>query len=1067
MSGRVRSTARHPQTLECDDFVTFYGWSLKFASQTVALEMDDTLAQPEECRLSRFAAGLQEVCWLGAAFVIPLLVNPRAVELGYSPFKFGVWIMLSVIGMAAWLVRAVCLGSTRQSFYRNPLLVLLGILGLSGLMSAWLSVNRSSSIWGSPETFQGIAAWLAALALAALVSCNLRTPEQLRRLVSVMILSGFAAGLLAILQRAGFDPNHPNLLDGFRAHSTAGHAIYLAGYLLMTIPLTLWRLMESRRLTGVSRWTEVVIGTLMLSVQVIGFVCAESRGPTVGLVAMLLAYGVYLAVHSRSKRWLAALFGLFTVGVIMIGVISFAPLPENFGSKVPILKRFLQNKSSGAGFDYYRSEMWKHMPKMMVNDAPLPTPSGGSDSLHRLRLLVGYGPETLQSVLPQFMSNSSDVKIENRFHNLVWDRLFSYGILGTLSLLMVVFFTFYDGFQALGWISRRRDAVIFASTMVTCSTAGAMAAWFAMSAGFIGMGILCGVAAGAMLFAVIRAMRTPANEDAQRTETFPCGLLIALLAGLVGHLVDMVFAFHTAPTAVMFWLCIGMVHAARYLRVAGPGTVQLSLAEIVSRPLANKVPTFTLGYAALLALGVVTVLFGILHQYSHPPMTFGGILKGSLFQLNPSDGQTSLLWIMPVALLFVGGPILAVPVASAEAAGFARRALRVTLLAALIAGTFCILLTLKIRAVGSVPPPSTPMVTVLKQAMAYEGLFFTYLATAGLLLVLMAWDFARPYAAHIRVPVRGWVATGLAGIAAIFFGWQFSLRPLRANLASQWASALNELGRPDFAAVMYRRAIDLDSQPSLYRWLLATSLMGSASRSQDANVAQVSLAEAEKVLKTGLTISERNRSHMILGQLYLQRAFAESSPARDATAAHAARAFAMATTFEPHQEQPWTYASITDRLLLNDPASADKKLNHALELPSINLEVVSANYVVLGLNTPDPRLRAEFARIAILYLDRIIATSNPQSVAMAKFEKARLLLVNRGDVATVEVLLREAIPGVHPDSSWKANGILAEILMAKGDGKGALIVLKSGLKTAPERMHKPIKELILQLGGTP
>ncbi|MGL5017289.1 MAG: O-antigen ligase family protein, partial [Luteolibacter sp.] len=689
--------------------------------------MNNRFERPVEDRLSRFAAGVQEACWLGAACVIPLLVNPRAVELGYSPFKYGIWIMLSAIGIAAWIVRAVLSGSIKPSFYKNPLIIVLGLPGLSGLVSAWLSVNGPSSIWGAPETFQGIAAWLAALAMAALVGCNLRTPEQFHRLVSVIILSGFAAGLLAILQQAGLDPSHPRLLEEFRAHSTAGHAIYLAGYLLMTIPLTIWRLLEMRRLAGVSRWAVAIVGTLILLVQVIGFVCAESRGPTVGLIAMLLAYGVFLAVHSQSKRGLAALCGLCMAGGIAIGVIFFAPLPEDFGSKVPILKRFLQGKTAGAGFDVYRAEMWKHMPQMMVSDTPLPAPSGGSDRLHRLRLLVGYGPETLQSVLPQVMSSASSAKIENRFHNLVWDQLFSYGIFGTVSLLTVIFLTFRSGFRTLGWISSRRDSVVFTVTMVTSGAVGAMASGFAMSAGFIGMGVLCGIAAGAMLFAVIRALRTPANNDSQRPETFPSGLLIALLAGLVGHLVDMVFAFHTAPTAVMFWFCIGMVHAARYVQVAGPGTAPLSLAEIVSRPLAAKVPIFALGHAALLALGVVTVLFGILHQYSHPPMTFGGILQGSLLQLNPSNGQTSLLWIMPVALLLVGGPGLAAPFASDDATSFARRALRVTLLAAVMAGAFCILLTLKIRAVGSVPTPSTPMATVLKQAMAYEGLFFTYL----------------------------------------------------------------------------------------------------------------------------------------------------------------------------------------------------------------------------------------------------------------------------------------------------------------------------------------------------
>jgi len=974
--------------------------------------------------------------------------------------------ILATIGLAAWLVRAVNLGSRKPLFRDNPLLVVLGLLGLSGLISTWFSVNRTSSVWGEPETFQGIAIWLAALVLAAMVSCNLKTPAQLRRLVSVVILSGFAAGLLAILQRAGFDPNHPEL-EGGRSHSTAGHSIYLGGYLLMIIPLSLWHVWDSMRYTRNLRWAFGITGLVIISVQAAGFVCAESRGPTIGLGAMLLAFGVFLAVHNRRRGWFLAICGFCVIAVIGIGVITTAKLPKDFGADVPIAQRFLKSKSAGKEIDSYRADIWKHMPGMMVRSQALTIPSGGTDSLHGRRLLLGYGPETLQSALPQEMAFRGTDMIENRFHNLVWEQLFSYGLPGLAGLLAVMILTFHRGFQTLGWIGSRHESVIFASSICSCGAVGAITAWVALNAGFIGMGTLCGMAAGTMVFGLIRVIRTSGKTDVPPPETFPCGLLIAVLAGLVGHMVDMAFIFHTAPTAVMFWLSIGIVYAAKRFPIPSQRTTPSSLEEILSLPLDVKPLTFTIGNAAILALGIITLLFGCLHQYSHLPMTFEGIFKVSLFQPKPIEGQTSLLWILPVALLLIGGPVLAMPVLRKSIEGYVKRSLQVILLAALVGGIYCIFQILRIRAIGPVPSESTPLTTVLKQAMAYEQLFFIYLATAGLLLILAAWDFARPYPTLSRVPIRGWIATSLAGFGAISASWQFAFRPLQANLSSQWATALTSFGRPEFAKEIYRRAIHLDPQPFAYRGMLAISLIDSADRAQDVDAARVLLAEAERVLLAGRAISEFNRSHFLLGKLYLQRALGESRPARDATAAQAARAFAMATTLEPHQEKSWTYASITDRLLLDKPVAADKKLNHALGLASNAADVSSAHYGDLGRNTPDTRLRAEFARIATLFFDPHLAAVDSQAVAIAKFEKARLLLANRGDVGTAETLLREAIPNVPSDIRWKANGILAEILMAKGDARGALIVLKAALQTAPEKMRQPITELIINLGGTP
>ena len=1018
-----------------------------------------------ENRLSRFAAGLQEACWLGAACIVPLILNPRGVDLAYQPFKFGIWIMLASIGISAWLVRVASLERHKKSFSWDPLFIVLGLMGFLGLISALLSVDRAPSFWGAPETFQGIATWLAALALAAMVSCGLRTPAQFQRLVSVMILSGFVAGLLAILQRAGFDPNRPEL-EGLRCHSTAGHSIYLGGYLLMIMPLTLWRLLESRHLSGFSRWAEVLSGVLILAVQVAGLVCAESRGPSLGFCAMLAAFGVFHAVHQRRRVLFVAMCALFSIGAVGIGVVASMTMPEDSKSEVPILRRFLNSKSTEGGIDSYRAEIWKQMPKMMGGNPPTRSPSGATDSLHGLRPLLGYGPETLQCVLPQIWAWELSDKIENRFHNLFWDQLFSYGLAGLAGLIAVLVLTFHSGFKLLGWMSGRRDSLLLVSVICSCGAAGAIIASLAQNVGFMGMGTLFGIAAGMIVFAAIQWMRTPARGDTQPHVTFPPGLLIAILAGLVGHMVDMAFIFHTAPTAMAFWLSVGIVQAAKSFRPPQLRSAPATVDEIISRGVEDQPLTFTMSNVAILALAVVTVLFGCLHLYSFLPMTFGGIFEKSLFQPEEIDGRASLLWMLPVALLLFGGFILAKPAGGTSTSG--GLALRVIFPATLVGGIYGVFQISRISAIGCIPLKSAPLVTIIEQAIAYEQLFLIYVAIAGFLLALAAWDLARPYPSHARrVPLRGWLTTALAGVAVAAVCWKFALRPLQANLSSQWAAALTSFARPEFGMEVYRRAIHLDPQPFAYRGLLATSLMDSAKHTQDMDAARVLLAEAEKVLLTGRSISEFNRLHFVLGELYLQRALGEPRPARDETARLAAKAFSMAMAFEPHQEQPWTYASITDRLLLNAPDAADEKLKHVFQLASYAPDVVSANYGALGINEPDTLLRAEFAKIATLHFDRLIAVSNPQGVAFAKFGKARLVLANRGDTGNAEILLREAIPDADPDIRWKANGILAEILLKRGDTQGAAVILKNALLTAPENMRQPITQMIIKLGGTP
>jgi F0F1-type ATP synthase assembly protein I len=600
--------------------------------------------QSEENRLYRFAEGLLEACWLCAACVVPLIFNPRGSELAYQPFKFGILIILSSFGIAAWMVmiascaRPVSPDESRQRrVANNPLLWVLSALAVFNLFSALLSMDRSASVWGAPETFQGIATILASLAMIAMVGCNLRSIEQVNRLVATIVITGFVAALFAILQRTGFDPQRPEL-KGVRCHSTAGHSIYLAGYLLMTIPHTIWCLVVSKRDIKTHRLGMKVIVAVILLVQIVGFVCAESRGPTIGFCAMLLALGVFSAAHLRKRSWLVGIAAILAIGLIGVGMVSSGYLPKDVGANTPILKRFMKTKSVDSGVETYRAETWKHMPAMMLTARPLPLPSGDSDIFHQFRFWLGYGQETLQSVLPQYRAWKGTSQTENRFHNLVWEQFYSVGILGLSGFVALVLLTFHRGFRWLGWIKGSRDFVKF-TTCITASTAvGAVAAAMIMSSGFIGMGAILGLVGGLVLYAASQPLRATCSDSRLNS-----GLIIAILAGIMGHLVDMAFAFPTAPTMVMFCLMVGMMYALT--SVPRPSEC-LSIPTVESGRSATKSSHWC--DSGILALILITLLFSMLHQYSYEPMNLGEILKRSLFNLTPDDGRASLLGLVPI-----------------------------------------------------------------------------------------------------------------------------------------------------------------------------------------------------------------------------------------------------------------------------------------------------------------------------------------------------------------------------------------------------------------------------------
>ena len=414
--------------------------------------------------VSAFCAGLMEACWLGALAIVPVLFNPHGF-MGFQPNKVIFLRLFASITLVAWIIRAFerkpaisCIAARLRVLLKVPVVLALAGLVLAYGIATCLSVCPWVSFSGSPEYMQGTLTFLAQLVILASVAACLRTQEQINRLVTVIAAGSLPVALYAMFQRSGIDPLHVNL-DKIRVCSTTGHPIYLGGYLLMVLPLTMWRvwqLAHSLRIDAdcgnrLLKRATIVFYSGVIGIQLVGFLCAQSRGPLIGLGAALAFLAVSLSIRRRDWRLLAT---AATVGLLSVGGLLFMGLQKGFFARlasVPALEHFARTLPIGSRADSFRYDIWNAAPRVILAPVPLPFALGGEDRFHWLRPLFGYGPETVQNVLPHFFTSPDLLaNIENRFHNLVWDNWFAIGGFGLAAFLGFFLLLFFKAYCHLG-----------------------------------------------------------------------------------------------------------------------------------------------------------------------------------------------------------------------------------------------------------------------------------------------------------------------------------------------------------------------------------------------------------------------------------------------------------------------------------------------------------------------------------------------------------------------------------------------------------------------------------------
>ena len=386
-----------------------------------------------QATLRAWSTRAMEALWLAAAAMMPLAFNPW----GANAFELPKALLLRALALLMGLVALIRFiegwGHSSRPPAQQPAVRLLWpalALGLAQAVATALSINPRASLWGSYERQQGLLTLGAYLALFLFTAASLRSRAQAERLWIALAWGSAPVVVYGLLQALGLDPLDWRTDAASPVLSTIGRANFFGSYLTLVIPLTMGRLLSTRR-----RWPTL----LLLTSQLICLALTQARGAWIGLGVGMLTFALAWAMTTHNKRLTAA---ALTVALLATGFVVLLNAPNgplDIMARFPGLERLAALSRTDEGSAAARLTIWR---------ATLP--------LVAARPWLGYGPETMRVVFarvfpPQLVYYQGRHVTVDRAHNLWLDLWMSTGLAG-----LAAFVALLVGFGWLAWRGQRR-----------------------------------------------------------------------------------------------------------------------------------------------------------------------------------------------------------------------------------------------------------------------------------------------------------------------------------------------------------------------------------------------------------------------------------------------------------------------------------------------------------------------------------------------------------------------------------------------------------------------------------
>jgi tetratricopeptide (TPR) repeat protein len=1025
-------------------------------------------ATGQESSLAGFCGRLIEACWLVAAGVLPLLMDPLAVH-RFQPIKMGVLNSLGLISMMALAVRLAD-GKFRRNAPIPAWLAATLVLVVSFIASTALSVTVEDSLWGGDPFLQGSFGLFCQLGLFVGVAVCLRRREQWDRLIAIMLAASLPLALVLIYQRFGWDPSSSEA-SVLQFNSFGGHPAFTAGTLLMMIPLCGWKFFSSLASTrgtgGVRPFAAVSFYGILLTIQIAAVIVSDKRGPFLGLLAAAAAAAVLHAVCGKRVRSALAAMILTAAAMLTLTALALWARENPTLRQLPVIERLAMIVPVGEGSgDGYRKNLWEKAPAILLGGGSKTVPDRETDPWSRIRLLVGYGPESLPAFLPQFVflggPAGPDSAIESRFHNAFWDRFQNVGLLGLAATFALQTLVFSRGLRALRLHQSAANPRQLAGMALVLGCGMGLLLELLFGRGYFGLGFQVGFAGGLLAWPLLVVWRHPDPlPRLQIEDSWERPLGIALLSGLVAHWVDMAFLFPTANTAALNWVCAGALVALG--RPRGESDAPAMLSAEVAETRSWLRPGLVNG---ILAGGItVALVHAFITYYFTDAQTTGAVLESTLTRLLHNKAPSHLILLLLLPAYLAANLLLLTSRQNAMKGAESSKTLAVSCIVSLgITAAWAAWKAGQIAALGPLPQSSTPLAVMIRQSAVLENL------ALGFFLIVVMIPFAVALLSGCRQPGsrRPRVAAPALLVAAVgttlcAAAIRFTQVPVLLNEAvADYARGLGSMNLVPATAEFYQRAAGHAPRDLNSRIQGTKALIGVAEKSTDTQEYLGILRKAEAFLQSGLKHGDRNVLNYYHANVLMRQALEMPAGAeRVSTAQRAHAAYAAALRYAPNTEVAWFERSLVEKELLGDKAAADASLARADEIAETVDSVIFADqYAYQMQTTVSPALNPAYGKRGVEYYTRALKAPGglpPAEQARLLIAKGTLLVNLRLPGDARECLLQATQAGETPEL-WRAHAILAELSLKARDLTAAGFHLDEAIRRAPDETRRNLQQ---------
>lgn len=1023
-----------------------------------------------------FLKGLIEACCLMAAVAVPLVYDPHGWA-GFQVVKSSIFRSAGIIVAAALFLRWWSWGRflplDSGAFRRGPgrwLAIAALLLAAGQILSQLASLQPWTSFWGLPQIPGGTMTFFCGLSLCLGAALTFREAAARERLLMAVLWPSLPLSLYALLQYLKADP----LLfeESQTIVSFAGHPIYLAGYLVMLMPLCFCLAVRSIRSVRdskspvLSRLMAVAYGTLLI-LQFAAFVSAEKRGPWVALLAAVTIAGTLWAAYQRSRRLFAVSAFVAAAAFLVLAGLGLMRQANWIPPGTPVLDKLSQIVSSKVA-DPYRSGIWGKAAAIASSPEQSLSLDKADPLPHGLRLLLGYGNQTLQDLVlkqSEWYGFTQDSFSDYSYHNLFWDLLQNNGVF-MLAVAVFFFLMLANTVQPVFGTGTWRFPWVLTAFALAGAGAGTALLAALHGPGFAGLGFQLGLVAGTTLGIAGPALRSREGPP-DRAKSGPVFLRLALLVALLAHGVDMAFVFQSGNTMVLFWLFAGWIWALGN----DPGGIS-SAPEAGPAGSRRTMPSWI--FSALVGgLLVGTMLVIMLHAFVQGIpgrlMEWPDLVRQALMLRKGSGLPSALLPALLLPTWLLAGFAITTSLQLAGEPRFWKQSCLLSLgISAVCAAGYLGLKTMALFGIGA-PDEFISVSAILAQAgrvgSLSSGFFLVLIGLMGALALVLFFrkGFIRPG----RMPISGailWTLVwGLAAIAMIPSAWT----PLRMQASGAWGRMLELSGRLEAARLVYFHVLAVSPHDFVIQINASQTLVKDALGSRDRETFGERFKQAESVLLQAMAHEPRYLLYYHLGNLYLQWASATQDPEERIRLATAGLAsYDRCIHLIPVFEAAYFEASILAGGILGDTQRSASYRKEANQLASQGGAALGADRYFSGsVTTPIPSLKkAYIARSLELYDLALAAIPAGSPDPKLRADRFRFLMAqgtlyrNEKNFARAADCFRDAIKAGGGPDQWKAQAMMAHVSSDLGQWQEAIAHLESAIPSAPANLRRDLEQ---------